>query len=163
MYGKAMIGVLLIVAVCALAVAQTEQLTSSVCTFDDGRQISVQYHPAVADRHKLPEGKLWSPGHSPMFFFASTPLEIENSQVPTGAYSMYVIPQRDNWTLVLNKNVTAGSQYDEKLDVLRVPMQSGQINTQQEFKIFFAHVAPKQCNIRIYQGKTGVWAELKEK
>jgi Protein of unknown function (DUF2911) len=41
-----------------------------------------------------------------MFLFTSTPLDVSNSKIAIGAYSMYLIPQRDNGTLVLNKNVT---------------------------------------------------------
>ena len=37
---------------------------------------------------------------------------------------MYLIPGEDEWTLVINKNVTAGSKYDEGDDLVRAPMQT---------------------------------------
>ncbi len=32
-----------------------------------------------------------------------------------------------------------------------------------EFTVLFGHTEPKQCNMRIYYGKSGTWAEFKEK
>jgi hypothetical protein len=77
---------------------------------------------------------------------------------------MYVIPHRGNWTLILNKNVSEGSKYDEHQDLSRAEMQMGQLSQpNQQFSVFFGHVAPKQCNMRMYYGKTGTWVEFKEK
>lgn len=141
--------------------AQTHQTQTSACNFDDGKQISVRYQPDISS-HKLSEGKVWSPGGSPMFLFTSSPLDVSNSKIAIGAYSMYLVPQRDNWTLVLNKNVTPESKYDEHQDLLRDAMEVGQLSAPQPFQVIFAHVGPKQCNMRIYQGKTGIWTEFKE-
>jgi hypothetical protein len=30
-------------------------------------------------------------------------------------------------------------------------------------QIAFAHIAPKQCNLRVYYEKAGAWAEFEEK
>ena len=99
-----------------------------------------------------------------MVLFTQTALTLGNSQIPEGAYSLYVIPEKENWTLVVNKNVAAGSKYDEKQDLVRAPMQSGEIdNPLKQPKVVFAHVAPKQCNMRLYYEKTGAWVEFKER
>jgi hypothetical protein len=77
---------------------------------------------------------------------------------------MYVIPQKKSWTLVLNKNVSESSSYDEHQDLARIEMQIGQLSEpDQQFSVFFGHVAPKQCNMRIYVGKIGSWIEFREK
>lgn len=76
---------------------------------------------------------------------------------------MYVIPQHDSWTVVLNRNVTSGSQYDDSQDLVRAEAQLGQLTEPSQLSIFFGHIAPKQCNLRIYYGKTGAWLEFKEK
>ena len=140
--------------------AQSQKTQTSVCNFDDGKQVSVRYQPDISN-HKLSEGKVWSPGGSPMFLFTST-LDVSNSKIAIGAYSMYLIRQRDNWTLVLNKNVNPERTYEEHQDLLRDAMEAGQLSASQPFQLIFAHVGPKQCNMRIYQGKTGTWTELKE-
>jgi hypothetical protein len=83
---------------------------------------------------------------------------------PDGAYSLYVIPEKQSWTLVVNRNVTPGSKYDEKQDLVRVPMQIGEVeDTFEQPQVAFAQVGPKQCNMRLYYEKVGTWAEFREK
>ena len=133
------------------------------CDFDDEKQIGVQYaHATVND--KPPYGKVWSPGNTPMLLFTQAELTVANVSIPVGAYSMFVIPGKNSWTLVVNKNVTPGSKYDETQDLVRAPMETGQLsNPESEFSVIFGHIAPKQCSIRFYYGKTGTWTEFMEK
>jgi hypothetical protein len=99
-----------------------------------------------------------------MLLFTQTPLTAGRADIPTGAYSMYIVRHKDDWDLVVNRNVSAGDKYDKKLDVVRLDMLSGQLSeSQKEFTVFFGHTEPKQCNLRIYYGKRGTWAEFKEK
>ena len=156
--------------VCAMSNVSFAQNTpdntsTAACSFQDGKQISVRHTSTEVKGTKdaLPEGRLWMPGGAPMFLFASTELTVGNGDVPVGAYSMYVIPGKDSWTLVLNKNVSDASKYDQHEDLLRVPMEMGRLSSPEHFNVSFGHVAPKQCNMRIYYGKAGVWAEFKEK
>ncbi len=144
--------------------AQAPSTSTAACDFQDGRELSVRHNSDEANpgKTKLPEGQLWTPGGAPMFLFTDVPLSIGNSNVPAGAYSVYVIPEKGSWTLVLNKKVTGADKYDQAQDLARVPMQIGQLSAPEKFAIAFGHVAPKQCNMRIYYGKTGAWAEFKE-
>lgn len=154
LYGLANVGV----------AQQTATNTSTTsCTFHDGMQLSVRYDNQVTKNNRLPQGKIWAPGDKPMLLFTQVGLTVGNSQIPPGAYSMYLIPQRGDWTLVVNKDVTDGSKYDEHKDLLRTPMEVGQLSEPQQFSVMFGHIAPKQCNMRVYSGKTGAWAEFKEK
>lgn len=146
----------------ALGSAHTSDSNSSSCTFDDGKQISVRYSSSANDGHRLPEGKVWSPGDSPMYLFTSAPLRVGTDQIPVGAYSMFLVPEKNSWTLILNKNVSSGGHYDEHQDLLRLPMEVGALSNPQAFTVFFGHVAPKQCNMRIYDSKVGAWEEFKE-
>ena len=99
-----------------------------------------------------------------MFLFTNTKLALDKSEIPVGAYSLYVIPDKERWTLIVNKDVSAGSPYDQQRDLLRTPMQIGQLGQKQPgAKVIFAHISPKQCNMRIYNDKTGAWAEFKER
>ncbi len=146
--------------------AQTAQPSSAnaVCTFTDGKQISLRYDQAAERvKQKLPSGQVWMPGNSPMELFTQAALSTGGSEIPIGAYSVYIIPDKKSWTLVVNKNVATGSKYDQQQDLLRVPMQIGHLSTVVSFKASFAHMAPKQCNLRIYYGKIGTWVEFKEK
>lgn len=144
---------------------QPTNTITAACDFQDGKELSVR-HIAGGTGHgkdKLAVGKLWMPGGGPMFLFTETELLVDNSALPAGAYSMYVIPAKNSWTLILNKNVTDADTYDEHQDLLRVPMQIGRLSNPEQFTVSLGHVAPKQCNMRIYYGDAGVWAEFKEK
>jgi hypothetical protein len=124
------------------------------CTFDDGKQISVRYNPqGPAGKKELPRGEMWP---------AST--SIVNTEIPVGAYSMYVIPEKKQWTLIINKGVTAGEAYKQQDDIVRAGLDTGDLGQPaKRLQLAFGHIAPKQCNLRIYYGKTGAWAEFKEK
>ncbi len=99
-----------------------------------------------------------------MILFTQTEVTLANTTIPIGAFSMYVIPGKDSWTLVINRNVTAGAKYDQQQDLVRAPMEMGQLSQpEKQLGVYFGRIGPKQCNLRIYHGKTGLWAELKEK
>ena len=135
------------------------------CTFQDGKQLTVRYELGGMSKDKeLPMDVLWPSNGSPMYLFTQVELSLANSAIPVGAYSMYVIPGKEHWTLVINKGVSASIPYDQQQDLLRAPMQIGQLGQPaNQVKVIFGHVAPKQCNMRIYYGKTGAWVEFKEK
>jgi hypothetical protein len=149
-----------LVATCTL---NAQNAASAVCNFDDGRQITVRYQPSPGADRKLQNGEVWSPGKAPTLFFTSAVLKVGNSEIPVGAYSMYVIPAKDHWTLVLNKGVSENSRYDQKQDLLRTAMDIGTLpEPVKNVAISFGHVAPKECNMRVYYGKTGAWTEFRE-
>ena len=138
---------------------------TAVCDFEDGQEVSVRYKNTVASAKDEPHnGKVWLPAGSPMTLFTNVAVTLNHSAIAPGAYSLYVIPNRKEWTLIVNRNVTAGAQYDEKQDVARSPMDLGEIDSPpKQLQVSFAHVAPKQCSIRLYYGKVGAFAEFLEK
>jgi hypothetical protein len=141
--------------------AFAQQDMSSTCTFDDGHALTVRYSGANNEhRRDLQNGKVWSPGNVPMLLFTEVAIRVENVEVPVGAYSMYVIPEKSKWTLIINKNITAGTEYDEKQDVVRTTMGLGQLPSPTDVPhVSFNHVAPKVCSLRVDFGKTGAWAD----
>jgi len=140
-------------------------LATAVCDFDDGQEVSVRYKDTVASAKDEPHnGKVWLPGGLPMTLFTNTALTLNHATISPGAYSMYVIPNRKEWTLIVNRNVAPGAAYDEKQDVARSPMELGEIDSPpRQLQVSFAHVAPKQCSIRLYYGKIGAFTEFLEK
>jgi len=42
--------------------------------------------------------------------FTPAALILEKSQIPAGAFSLYLIPQKDRWILVVNKKRQRGQQ-----------------------------------------------------
>ena len=144
------------------AAADSPESASTSCTLDDGQQLSVRYSPA-APGEKLSNGKIWTPGGVPMFLFSTAVFTLGNTPIPPGAYSMYVIPGNDHWTLIVNKNVTAGTKYDEHQDLVRAPMEVGQISQPlKQLDISFGHMGPKLCSLRISLNKVGAFTDFKE-
>jgi Protein of unknown function (DUF2911) len=136
---------------------------TAFCDFDDNQEISVRYNTTVS-KDEPRNGKVWLPGGGPLTLFAGAPVSLNNSAIPVGAYSIYVIPNRKDWTLVVNKNVTPGAAYDQAQDVARGPMELGEVSSPPgQLQVSFAHVGPKQCNIRLYYGKVGAFADFVEK
>jgi len=139
------------------------QTAVTTCTFADGKEISLRYNPANP-REQMPSNKPWGPGGSPMYLFTQASVTVGNTTIAPDAYSVYVIGGREPWKLVINKDVKIGSKYDASKDLVRVPMDSGELpSPEKELRPYFVHAAPQQCNLRLYYQKTGAWAEFKEK
>lgn len=151
------------VAVCAQQPPSDPQTSTVSCNFDDDKQISVQYYPS-SPKEKMQNGKVWSPGGHPMILYTQTEVSLGDKDIPIGAFSMYTIPGKGTWTLIVNKDVTPGAKYDEKDDLARTTMETGELSEAQSgFSVVFGHTGPKVCSIRFYLGKVGTWAEFKEK
>ena len=134
--------------------------STTTCNLDDGRQVYVRFNPISSKGEKIPNGKPWTPGGAPMTLFTEAQLTLGSSVIPIGAYTVYPIPARDHWTLVVNKNVTPGAAYDEKQDVGRAAMETDQVEQASEaLEVAFAHNQMK-CTLRIYVGKTASFADF---
>jgi hypothetical protein len=131
------------------------------CTYQDGNSLTVRYSDANPGHTRvLQNGKVWSPGDVPMLLFTEVPVKVANAELGVGAYSMYVIPDKGKWTLIINKNITQGAAYDEKQDLARTPMEIGQLPAAiEQPHVSFGHIAPKVCSLRVDFGKTGAWAD----
>jgi hypothetical protein len=142
---------------------QSAPSSTASCNLDDGRQVYIRYNPVTAKSDKAPNGKPWTPGGAPMTLFTEAQLAFGGSTIPIGAYTVYPIPARDKWTLVVNKNVTAGSAYDGKQDIARAPMETDQVSQAADsLEVAFAHVGEK-CTLRIYFGKSASFAAFTAK
>jgi len=137
------------------------QNSMASCTYTDGNSLTVRYSDAnPGKKRELQNGKIWSPGDVPMLLFTETPVTVSGVELGVGAYSMYVIPDKGKWTLIVNKNVSAGATYDEKQDLARTPMQTGQLPAAiDQPHVSFGHISPKICSLRVDFAKTGAWAD----
>lgn len=142
--------------------AQNNQSTTT-CNLDDGRQVYVRYIAIPTKQEKISNGKPFTPGGVPMTLFTEAQLTLGTSLIPIGAYTLYPFPARGNWTLVVNKNVTAGAAYDEKQDIARAPMETAQVEQPSDaLEVAFAHVGAR-CTLRIYIGKSASFADFTAK
>ena len=76
----------------------------------------------------VPYGKVWRTGaneSNEITFFKDA--VVGGKKVPAGSYSLFTIPNKDSWTIILNKEVNewGAYSYDESKDLVRfdVPTQ----------------------------------------
>ena len=151
--------VLLFLLVMALGTSVFAQNAQTYCNFEDGNQVTIQYNPTVKEEPH--NGRVWAPG---ITLYVQVPLTVGGAEIPLGAYSIYLIPEKKQWTLIVNKNVTAGATYNSAQDVARAPMETGEIpEPTKQLQLSFAHMAPKQCSLRVYYQKTGAFGDFMEK
>ncbi len=154
------VAVLSLLTLPALCPAQSAASSTATCTLADDREIYIRYNAVSAKSERPANGKPWSPGGAAMTLFTEAPLTLGHTTIPIGAYAVYPIPAKDKWTLVINKNVTAGSAYDEKQDLARAAMETDQIpQAADTLEVAFAHYGSK-CTLRIYFGKGASFADF---
>lgn len=94
--------------------------------------LTIQYaRPAVKGRTifggLVPYGKIWRTGASDATILTTTdPLTVAGKALPAGSYSLFSIPDRGEWTIILNKHVGGHGMdgYDEKNDVMRFTVKA---------------------------------------
>jgi hypothetical protein len=138
---------------------------SAICAFEDGKQLTARYNPiATARNDGPPVGKVLTPGGSAMTFFTETDLVLGQTTIPTGGYTMYLIPAKKEWTLIVSKNTSVDAKYDDKQDLARAQMETGQLTSPADkLSLYFGHTGPKKCEINIDFGKTRGWVSFAEK
>ena len=142
---------------------------TATCNFDEDKQLVVQYqHVSINLKRPLsaqvPFGKIWAPGGKPITLFTNTSIQVGSRQLGIGAYTVFVIPNSKQWTLVVSKSTDTSGAYKQEDDLVRVPMDSGELpSPQSDLNVSFAHVAPQQCNIRIDLEKDGHFATFQER
>lgn len=76
----------------------------------------------------VPAGEVWRAGAnaSTKITFADS-VEVDGKKLKKGTYAVYIIPQKDTWTVIFNNDLTLwGSDgYDEKKDAARVSAKVG--------------------------------------
>jgi len=143
-----------------LAAACSAQSSTTTCNLDDGRQVYIRYNPVSAKSEKPANGKPWTPGGAPMTLFTEAQLTLGGSTIPIGAFTVYPIPEKSKWTIVVNKNVAPGAAYDEKQDLARTAMETDQVpQAADTLEVAFAHYGSK-CTLRIYFGKVASFADF---
>jgi hypothetical protein len=138
---------------------------SAICAFEDGKQLTARYNPIATGRSDGPPlGKVLTPGGSAMTFFTETDLVLGATTIPTGGYTMYLIPAKKEWTLIVSRNTSVDAKYDDKQDLARAQMETGQLSSPAEkLSLYFGHTGPRKCEINIDFGKTRGWVSFKEK
>jgi Protein of unknown function (DUF2911) len=154
--------IFLLIALAVPCWAQQDDQSVASCNLDDGKQVAIRYNPVTTKSEKVPNGKPWTPGGSPMTLFTDTQLTFGGATIPPGAYTVYPIPGKE-WTLAVNKNVAPHSAYDERQDIARSSIETDQVTEPSDsLEVAFAHVGDK-CTLRIYFGKSACFAPFTAK
>lgn len=107
------------------------------CTLPSGKTITTNYSSPRMNGRKIfasdglvPFGKVWRAGANEATTFVTTAdLTVEGKDVPAGSYTIFVVPNPDKWTLIVNKKTGEwGIPYKYESDELaRVDMQVSQL------------------------------------
>jgi len=142
---------------------------SATCNFDEDKQLVIQYQHVQVNLKKplsvqVPFGKAWAPGGKAMALFTNTPVQIGSRMLPIGAYTLFVVPNSKQWTLIVSKSTDTSGAYDQQQDLVRIPLESGELPSPEDnLSVSFAHVAPQQCNIRFDLEKYGHFTTIHQR
>jgi hypothetical protein len=151
--------------------ASASDTKSATCDIAEGKELAINY-PIFAlsskDKKnlgdKLPYNKVWKPGNQPMALFTNTPVTVGGTTLATGAYTLYLIPERKQWTLIVSKNTDLAATYDPSKDLVRAPMQVGTLlQPTVDFSVYFEHSGRQECTLRVDIAETGAWVPFEEK
>ena len=105
----------------------------------NGKAITVHYNaPSVRGRkimgELVPYDKVWRTGaNEATALVTGANLKIGTLTVPAGTYTVYTLPNADQWLFIVNKQVGQwGTVYDESKDLGRTPMESKTLPAPQE-------------------------------
>ena len=145
--------------------APATQTESAICSFEDGRSITARYVQIPAGKVDGPPlGKVWVQGNPTWTLFTEMDVLLGNTTIPTGGYTMYLLPSKKEWTLIVSKNTAVDAKYDDKQDLARAPMEIGELNTHADkLTLYFGHTGPKKCEINVDFGKLRGWVEFRQK
>ncbi len=159
---------LFILAATASGIAQQDKESTVSCSFADGKQISVRYLRPDS-KGKEPFGKIvpwgheWKPGGQPILLFTTADVTLDSVNIPVGAYELYPVPDEEQWKLIIKRPVAKSEGSPSAQQIGSVTLGAGKLGQPlTRFTIYLGHVAERQCNMRMYWGHTGVWAEFKE-
>lgn len=124
----------------------------------NGAEITVDYgSPSVKGRtiwgELVPYGKVWRAGaNEATIFETSEDIKVEGKDLPAGKYSLFIIPDQNESTLIFNKQTGQwGTQHDESQDFLKVDFKVEETDAFEENLTY--EVASDGLEIRWADGK----------
>lgn len=128
-------------------------------------EVTVTYgRPALKDRAYFgeetplaPIGSIWRTGanESTAITF-SDDVMFGGEKVEAGTYSLYTIPGMKEWTIILNKKLSWGTQYDKAEDVIRITAEPAEGSNLEWFEIYFNELSDTKAHLNLHWGTTRV-------
>src|SRR5437879_4484758 len=144
---------------------------SATCDLGSGKTIKTDYSsPRLKGRKMIggvePYGKVWRNGaNEATTFVTNTDLMVGGTHVPAGSYTLFVIPNADKWTLIINKKTGEwGIPYKyESEELARVDMSVSKTSSPVEnFTIAFDQKG-NTCTMRMEWENTRAQVDFSEK
>ena len=114
----------------------------------------------------VPYGKVWRTGANPATtLVTATDLKIGQLDVPAGTYTLYTLPSKDAWMLIVNRQTGQwGTVYDQSKDLGRTPMMSNGLAAPQEvMSISFDNTKGKTTELHVKWEKTDEFVTITAK
>jgi len=106
-------------------------------------KITLTYgRPAVKGRKiwggLVPYDNVWRSGanESTDITFSKT-VTLGGQQLDAGTYSLYTIPRKDTWTIIINSKLSWGTEYDKSKDVFRFDVKPEEANQREWLMYYF--------------------------
>lgn len=107
----------------------------------------------------VPYGKVWRTGANEATELTTTKdIKLAGKEIPAGTYSLFTIPQKDKWTIILNSDLGqwGAYRYDESKDVIRFDVPTQKLAaTYEPFTIEFEQTA-SEVVLKMMWDQTGV-------
>ena len=105
----------------------------------------------------VPYDHLWRSGaNAATKLTASRDFHFAGAAVPAGAYSLFTIPGKSSWTVILNKNATATTaEYNEQNDIARVTVTPTAIAERERLAFLFSNTTDDSTRLDLE------WAKLR--
>ena len=111
-----------------------------------------------------PYGQVWRTGaNSATVISFSENVIMEGHSVPAGSYSLFTIPDKDMWTVILNKTVKqwGAYSYKEADDFLRFQVKPINLDEKREtFTIQFANETTRSSDLHLVWDHTAIYIHL---
>jgi len=127
-----------------------------------GKTVKIDYHAPSMHGRKImgglvPFGKVWRAGaNQATLLHTDADLDIGGVAVPKGDYSLYVLPEQGQWTLIINKktgqwgiNHDGSSTDDPAQDVGRAKMELAKGGPTETFKISLSEAGAKAGKLQM--------------
>ncbi len=127
------------------------------CALADGKTITVDYSSPRAKGRKVfgglvPYGEVWRAGANEATTFVTTAdLMVGGTHVPAGSYTIFAIPNKDKWTLVISKKTGEwGTAYPGPAeDLARIDMKASTLPSAVENFTISIDKAASGCTLRM--------------
>ena len=131
------------------------------CKFSGGKTITVDYSsPRMRGRkvfgELVPYGEVWRTGANEATTFVTNEdlITVKGTNIPAGSYTIFTVPNREKWTLIINKHTD---------ELARVPMSVKRLSSPIEnFTISFDSTGGS-CTMRMSWENTQASVEFAQK